>query len=331
MKIVDTIQKIPAGWLLVPTIIGAVIHTFCPQVLEIGDPTQVLFTRQGMQLCIGFMLFCTGTQLSLSDLRLVAREGLPFLAFKFVVAYALAIGFLLAFGQQGVFGISFLAFAVAITSCNGALYMALVSPFARRVDLAVFGILCLVSMPVLPMILLSGSAGAGVNWLSVVSMLVPLVAGFALGCLDEKFRAMFRSGTACIMPFLGFQFGSLIDLRAAAPQVPAGLLLTLVFYVLSVVPLYAFERTVLHGEGYTGVASCSVAGVALSVPSMAVAAVPAYAPYFDAAMSQLAMIMFLTTFVTPMLTQLAVRRAKAGTSVVAPAPADSPADSPAQK
>ena len=311
MKIVDTIQKIPAGWLLVPTVIGAVIHTFCPQILQIGDPTQVLFTKQGMQLCIGLMMFFTGTQLSLADLKLVAREGLPFLAFKCVVAYALAIAYLLIFGQQGVFGISFLAFAVAITSCNGALYMALVSPFARRVDLAMFGILCLTSMPVLPMVLLSGSAGGGVNWLSVVSMLVPLVLGIVLGCLDEKFRSMFRGGTACVIPFLGFQFGSLIDLRAAAPQVPAGLLLSLIFYVLSVVPLYVFERKVLHGEGYVSVASCSVAGVALSIPSMAVAAVSAYAPYLDAAMSQLAMVMFVTTFATPALTQLAIRRAQA--------------------
>mgnify|MGYP002352817750 CR=1 FL=1 len=38
MSILKKIQKVPAGILLVPTIIGAVIHTFCPQILNIGDP-----------------------------------------------------------------------------------------------------------------------------------------------------------------------------------------------------------------------------------------------------------------------------------------------------
>lgn len=306
MKLVEKIQKVPAGMLLVPTIIGAIIHTFCPQILEIGDPTQVMFTKDGMQLCIGLLLFFTGTQLSVSQLKLVAKKGLPFLLVKYGIAYGVALLYLAVFGQDGFFGISFLALATAITSCNGALYMGIIEPYGNAVDFALFGILMMFSMPVLPMVLLSGANGGGINWLSIVSLIVPFALGMILGNLDPKFKDMFKSGNSCVLPFIGFQFGAVINLAEAAEQIPAGILLTVIFYIISIIPLYFFDRKVLKGGGYASVASCSVAGVALSIPTMAAAAAPVYEAYAGIAISQLAMIMFITTFATPYITQFVI-------------------------
>lgn len=308
MKLVEKIQKVPAGMLLVPTIIGAVIHTFCPQILEIGDPTQVMFTKDGMQLCIGLLLFFTGTQLSVSQLKLVASKGLPFLLVKYGIAYAAALAYLAVFGQEGLLGISFLAFATAITSCNGALYMGIIEPYGNAVDFALFGILMMFSMPVLPMVLLSGANGGEINWLSIVSLVAPFALGMVLGNVDPKFKEMFKSGNACVLPFIGFQFGAVINLAEAAKQIPAGVLLTVLFYVISIIPLYFFDRKVLKSGGYASVASCSVAGVALSIPTMAAAVTPMYEAFTGAAISQLAMIMFITTFATPYITQFVIKK-----------------------
>ncbi len=308
MKLLRTIQKVPAGILLVPTIIGALIHTFCPQILEIGDPTQSMFTAAGMQLCIGLLLFFTGTQLSLSQLGLVAKKGLPFLLVKYGVAYGAALLFLSLFGQAGLLGVSFLAFAIAITSCNGALYMGIIEPYGNSVDYALFGILMMFSMPVLPMVLLNSANGGDINWMSIVSLLVPFIFGIVLGNIDPAIRDLFKSGNNCVLPFIGFQFGAVINLAEAAKQIPQGILLTVLFYVISIVPLYFFDRKVLHGGGYASVASCSVAGVALSIPMMAASAAGIYEPFVADAVSQLAMIMFITTFATPYITKFFIQK-----------------------
>ena len=43
---VKFMRKIPAGMMLIPIFIGALIHTFFPNLLTIGHPTQVLFTSK---------------------------------------------------------------------------------------------------------------------------------------------------------------------------------------------------------------------------------------------------------------------------------------------
>ena len=308
MKLYDAIQKIPAGTMLVPTLIGALIHTFCPQVLQVGNPTQVLFTSEGMQVCVGMMLFFTGTQLALGQIRPVLRSILPTLAFKMVVAYALAALYFALFGLDGVWGVSALAFTIAITSCNAVLFLATVKPYGGVAESAMFGEFMIPGMPALPLLFLSGTSGGGIDWMGLASTCIPLGLGMVLGNVDARFREMFKGGSSCIIPFFGFQFGSLVDLGTAAGQLVQGVGLVVAFYALSAIPLYAFERLVLHRPGHVGVATCSVAGIAVSFPTMAAASSAAYLPYVDGAISQLAMAMFATTFLTPVIAHFIARR-----------------------
>lgn len=54
---VNFMKKIPAGMMLVPILIGALINTFCPVLLKIGDPTEILFTSKGMSCLLGLIIF----------------------------------------------------------------------------------------------------------------------------------------------------------------------------------------------------------------------------------------------------------------------------------
>lgn len=310
MKILEKVQKVPAGILLVPTIIGAAVHTFCPDILKIGDPTNIMFTSKGMIAFIGLMLFFTGTQLKVSDFKTVVKRGFSLCVFKYILSYGISFIFLKVFGLNGFLGISFLAFASAFTSSNGALYMGIIQPYGDEIDYATFGILMMCSMPVLPMIFLNSANGGKVDYTSIISLLVPFIFGLVLGNLDNGFKKMFSQGNAIILPFIGFQFGSSINLLAAAKQIPTGILLTVLFYAISLAPLFLFDRCILKQKGYASLASVSVAGVALAMPTLAAKASGIYAPYVDSAISQIALIMFITTFATPFITEFAMKKLK---------------------
>ena len=52
----------------------------------------------------------------------------------------------------------------------------------------------------------------------------PVHPGMVLGDLDEDIRRVFAGGNAIILPFLGFEFGSTVNLIEAFKMIPQGLL-----------------------------------------------------------------------------------------------------------
>lgn len=69
VNIWKNLQKVPAGTMFVPLIIGAIITTVCEGFFQfdlwdtLGNPMKDMFSSSGQMLIIGLMLFCTGTQL----------------------------------------------------------------------------------------------------------------------------------------------------------------------------------------------------------------------------------------------------------------------------
>ena len=160
VNIWKTLQKVPAGTMFVPLIIGAIITTICQGFFHfdlwstLGNPMKDMFSSSGQMLIIGLMLFCTGTQLKMSDMKEAMHRGVRLILVRLVVAYALCALFFVAFGYEGFLGISFLAFVCAVTSANAALYMGIISPFGDKADKASFGIMLICSMPLLPLLFL---------------------------------------------------------------------------------------------------------------------------------------------------------------------------------
>ena len=312
-----SLQKVPAGTMFVPLIIGAIITTVCQGLLgfslwdTLGNPMKDMFSSSGQMLLIGLMLFCTGTQLRLGDLKEALHRGVLLILVRLGVAYALCALFYCAFGYDGILGISFLAFTCAVTSANAALYMGIIQPFGDKADKASFGVMLICSMPLLPLLFLGffGTSGFGsAQVMQIVSLLIPFILGMLLGNLDEDIRKVFAGGNAIILPFLGFEFGSTINLFEAFKMIPQGLLLSAVYFIVVIVPSYVFERRVLHRPGYASFASASLAGVALSIPTMAAASNAAFEPYVSGAVAVLAFVLAVTNILCPFMVRWILKR-----------------------
>ena len=310
VNIWKSLQKVPAGTMFVPLIIGAIITTVCQGFFQfdlwgtLGNPMKDMFSSSGQMLIIGLMLFCTGTQLKISDMKDALHRGVLLILVRLGIAYLLCALFYMAFGYDGIFGISFLAFVCAVTSANAALYMGIISPFGDKADKASFGIMLICSMPLLPLLFLGfyGTSGFGdAQVMQIISLIIPFILGMVLGNLDEDIRKVFAGGNAIILPFLGFEFGSTINLINAFKMIPQGLLLSIVYFIIVITPSYLFERTVLHRPGYASVASGSLAGVALVIPSMAATSNAAFEPYFTSAVAVLAFVLAVTNILCPFM------------------------------
>ena len=246
--------------------------------------------------------------LKLSDMADALHRGVLLILVRLGVAYGLCALFYALFGYEGFLGISFLAFVCAVTSANAALYMGIISPFGDKADKASFGIMLICSMPLL-FLGFYGEAGFGeAQVMQIISLIIPFILGMVLGNMDMDIRKVFAGGNAIILPFLGFEFGSTINLIDAAKMLPQGLLMSIIYFIIVITPSYIFERTVLHRPGYASVASGSLAGVAAGIPSMAAASNTAFEPYVTSAVAILAFVLAVTNILCPFMVKFILTR-----------------------
>ena len=314
--------------MFVPLIIGAVITTICQGLLNfdlwetLGNPMKDMFSSSGQMLIIGLMLFCTGTQLKMSDIKDAMHRGVLLILVRLGVAYALCALFYALFGFDGVLGISFLAFVCAVTSANAALYMGIISPFGDKADKASFGIMLICSMPLLPLLFLGfyGESGFGeAQVMQIISLIIPFILGMILGNMDEDIRKVFAGGNAITLPFLGFEFGSTINLIEAFKMIPQGLMMSILYFIIVITPSYIFERTVLHRPGYASFAIGSLAGVALVIPSMAEASNTALETYVNSSVAILAFVLAITNILCPFMVRYILKKHPADENTAAAA------------
>lgn len=274
-------KKIPAGTMFIPLILSAIITTIsihCGLGESLwdfmGNPMKDLFGASGQMLLIGLMLFCTGTAITGRDFIEVGKRGVwPMLA-RFVPAYVLSAVVILVCGVNGFLGIDAITFTVCVTSVNAALYMGVIEPYGDAADNGNFPILLILAMPLVPFIFLSsfgeGEGSLLTKIMQIFSLLIPFLLGVLLGNLDPKIRSVFKSGNTIILPFLGFEFGSNIDLVKAfqGEIILAALLLTVIFLAIAIILPSIVECFILKRPCYVSMGSCALAGTALSIPPM---------------------------------------------------------------
>lgn len=312
-------KKIPAGTMLIPLIISAIITTISihcglgESLWEfMGNPMEDLFGKSGQMLLIGLMLFYTGTAITARDFVEVARRGVwPMLA-RFIPAYGISAIVMIFCGVNGFLGIDTITFTVCVTSVNAALYMGVIEPYGDTSDNGNFPILLILAMPLVPFIFLSSFGEGGGDMLSkimqIFSLLIPFLLGVILGNLDPKIRKVFKSGNAVILPFLGFEFGSNIDLVDAfqGRVIIGALLLTVIFLAISIIIPAIVELFALKRPCYVTMGSSALAGTALSIPPMLDTYTFGTIAGADAAKDSIAMLAFvllITNILCPFLTK----------------------------
>ena len=301
MKILNSIKKVPGGLLIVPMILSAIINTFFPEIFQIGNPTTALFTNKSTMVLVGLMLFASGTQFNLKKTVYVIKRAGILCVGKLLISYISGLLVIKFFGIEGVFGISAVAIIATITSCNPGLYLALVNDYGDEIDGVAFGFLNLIVVPAVPLMILSSASGQGIDLKIIIANLVPFILGIILGNLDNDFKKVYAPATVILLPFMGICFGSSINFIVALKSGLSGIILTVIFYLISLLPLLLVDRKIVKRPGYVAIAMSFVAGLSISVPSLAAEFSNVYASFMDVAMSQIALVSIITSIITPMI------------------------------
>ena len=301
-------KKIPGGLLLIPMLISAVFATFCPNLFYIGGLTEALFTKKGINYIVALITFCSATSLDFKSLaKVLKKQGLMLLV-KIILCMAFSLLFFKFFGETGVWGISLLSFVCVLASLNPSLYIALTKDYATKTDESAFGLLGLLCLPVFPIIVYSVAQSQAIDFSPIISTLIPLILGILIANFDKDFASIFKGSTTMLTPFMGWSFGTGINLIESFKSGLQGLVLVVIFYVLIALPIYLFEVKVLKSNGVSALGMSSMAGLTVSVPLILSQNSDYLASIAGTAASQIALGVVLTSVITPMLVKMLAKK-----------------------
>src|SRR5215472_5299563 len=225
MKIYKFINRLPGGMMVVPLFIGMVINTFFPDLLKIGGFTQAL-TGVGYPTVLGMYLFTVGTKITVTTAPRILARGFGIMAAKVGVATILALAVAKLFDGT-IIGLSTLAVIVAMSDTNGGMFLALTSVMGGKEDAGTYVVQSIETGPFLTMLIFVGTGLAVIPWLTMVSVIAPIVAGAILGNLDADMKNFFGSHEPIIVPFMAFTLGQTINLKSVATAGVPGVVLGL--------------------------------------------------------------------------------------------------------
>ncbi|WP_442679709.1 2-keto-3-deoxygluconate permease [Sphingomonas sp. ASY06-1R] len=305
----DKIDSIPGGIMIVPLFVGALCRTFAPNApAYFSGFTQGLMT--GIIPILAVWLFCIGASVHVSTTRTVLRKSGTLVLTKLLTAWVLvsiAAHVIPPDGiKTGIFaGLSILAIACAVDMTNGGLYASLMQSFGSSEEAGAFVLLSIESGPLMSMILLGAAGVAHFKLQIFIGAILPFVAGFALGNLDPKLRALFLPGCKMLIPFFAFALGNTIDLHTLlSPLAALGIALALFVIVATGIPLILADIVIGKGNGTAGIAAASTAGAAVANPLAIAAIAPQFLSTAKQATALVAICVIVTSIVVPILTGL---------------------------
>ena len=294
-------KKFPGGLLLVPMLLSAIFYTFAPNLFRIGGMTQAMFTTDGLNYVIGVTCFCSGAGLNIHRIGKVLKKQGVLLLTKIIICVIASIIFIQLFGQSGFLGISAVAFIATICSTNPSLYLALENEMGTPDDVSAFGLVGLLCVPAYPMLIFGLSQATAIDWMPILSTLIPILLGMLVGNLDENMAKFLAPGVSVLTPFMGWSFGANINLIDAVQSGVQGVIITIIFYILMLPILLYVEMKLLKKDGISSLAISSIAGMSVSVPTLIAQSNPSIQPFVSSATAQIAFGVVLTSIITPYL------------------------------
>lgn len=304
VRIKAGIERVPGGMMLIPLLVGAVIHTAAPDAGKFfGSFTGAMFT--GLAPILGVFYICLGATLDLKATPYIAKKGGALLGSKIVFAAIVGIVMGRFLGEAPIAsgllaGLSVLAVVAALNDTNGGMYMSLMGQFGRNRDVGAYSVMSLESGPFLTMVTLGIAGLSAFPWQALVGAILPLLIGMALGNLDPAMRKFLAPAVPALVPFLGLTLGLTLDLTAVWRAGLLGVLLGLfVVFIGGAVLLLADKLT--GGDGIAGLAAATTAGNAAVVPAIIAEVNPAYAPAAQSATVLVAASVVVTAILCPLV------------------------------
>ncbi|WP_320047969.1 2-keto-3-deoxygluconate permease [uncultured Ilyobacter sp.] len=300
--IMKFIKKVPAGMMIVPMFLAALINTFCPQIVQIGSFTTAVFSSKGAASIIGVQLVCLGTQLQFREMPKVLKRGGILLGAKFLIGAVIGIFIGKVFGMGGIFGLTTLAVISSVTNSNGSLYLSLMTNYGDETDSAAMSLLTINDGPFFTLVALGASGLANIPLMSLLAAVVPIIVGMILGNFDKELKKFLEPGCALLIPFVGFTLGGGINLTNIIKGGFSGILLGSIVVFVGGTFIVLCDVFLGKRPGYAGWAVSSAAGNSIATPAAVAIIDPAWAPYAATATTQVAAAVVFSAIVVPLIT-----------------------------
>ncbi|MEA5083651.1 MAG: 2-keto-3-deoxygluconate permease [Lachnospiraceae bacterium] len=301
MQLVEKINKIPSGRMLVPLFLCAGINTIFPNFFTCSVYIENLFGSPAVTTYMCLTLLFTGIQMRINELPAALKIGGTHVFTKYAIGACFYIIIANKFGMDGIFGVCSLALLCSLTNCNGSMYMGLMEEYGDREDMAARPMFNLNSGPGLSLVTIGVSGQVKLSPLVYLGVFFPILLGMILSFIDPSIRDRAKNGTKLLLPLMSGAMGARINLLDIISAGFGGIVLfVLVFLVTGPVALFV-DRVLLKRPGYTGMATVSVAANTIAVPAMIAQAVPDFAPYVATAVLQISGAVILSVLITPIV------------------------------
>ena len=297
-------KRFPGDTIVVPMLIGVLLNSFVPQVLEIGG----FFTNavHGTGALVGIFLFFLGASIDIKSTPRAIKKGAVVIVTKVLMSVLLGLGVAFLFNDNFL-GLSALAIISAISVANNALYSGIVAQYGDDSDKGAVGITSLSVGPTVTMIALSSAGLASISIWPIIGSILPLILGLILGSCSPWLKKNLSAGVTPSIIVVGFALGCGMSIQQLFQGGLSGILLGLItVFIVGAITIGADRLT--GGSGIAGASISSTAASGVANPAALAAVDPTYVLIAPVATAQVAASVIITAFLTPMLTSLVAKQ-----------------------
>ena len=305
------LQRVPAGMMLIPLMLGVLMNTFAPEALKIGGFTTALF-KEGALTLIAVLILATGAQITGSHSgKAAASTTTVVLVCKTLIPATIAVILGLVVGIEGIAGVSILAMLAIFGNSNGALWLAFAGQYGDERDTGAYVASAFDDGPFLALIFLGASGLGDIPVLAFAAALIPFIIGLIIGAVDREWTKALDHVPNIVIPFMSFAVGTGINLKTVLTGGFAGIFLGLIVVIFTGGLTYLGYRYVLKRGFKSGIgfAAGTTAGNAVAVPAVVAVADPRFEPFVASASAQAATAVLVTALLAPIVASWALKRA----------------------